>query len=166
VTESQTRFLKAIAASIPMDRIVEVYIFPAIRSGQVETGAAVVAADIEPAPLGGPVAAEPVGAEPVAAESVVEPATERDAVPAEDAIAAVAVHRLTIWSARYRLTIKGPDRGAWECDVVAEADAPLVTMDAVVRGVQERSGEAVEPERLTADQFRVAISDTPWATQP
>ena len=150
MTEAQTRFLRAIGASIAMDRIVEVYVFPAIRSGQVETGAAVVAADMEPVPLG-----EANGA------------TDADVSDAPtDSAAAVAVHRHTIYSARYRLTIKGAERGAWECDVVAEADAPLVTMDAVVRGVQERSGEAVEPERLSADQFRVAISDTPWATQP
>ena len=146
MTDAQVRFLRAIAASIPMDRIVEVHVFPAIRSGPVETGAAVVAADMEP-----------------------EPFSEATAAAAEAEVAgpaAVAVHRHTIYSARYRLTIKGPDRGAWECDVVAEADAPLVTMDAVVRGVQERSGEAVEAERLSAEQFRIAISDTPWATQP
>ena len=146
MTDAQTRFLRAIAASVPIDRIVEVYIFPAIRSGPVETGAAVVAADMEP--------------EPVTESPVVAPESDVDGP------AAVAVHRHTIYSARYRLTIKGPDRGAWECDVVAEADAPLVTMDAVVRGVQERSGEAVEAERLSAEQFRIAISDTPWATQP
>lgn len=146
MTEAQTRFLKAIAASVPVERIVEVHVFPAIRSGQVETGAAVVAADMEPVPLSEPVVAEP---DPEVGDT-----------------AAVAVHRHTIYSARYRLTVKGADRGAWECDVVAEADAPLVTMDAVVRGVQERSGEAAEPERLSAEQFRIAISDTPWATQP
>ena len=152
MTEAQTRFLKAIAASVPSERIVEVHVFPAIRSGQVETGAAVIAADMEPAPLGAIDADAAAGDPPP--------------VVGDTADAAVAVHRHTIYSARYRLTIKGPDRGAWECDVVAEADAPLVTMDAVVRGVQERSGEAVEPERLSADQFRIAISDTPWAIQP
>ena len=153
MTEAQTRFLKAIAASVPAERIVEVHVFPAIRSGQVETGAAVIAADMEPAPLG------EIDADAAAGDQPSDNA-------GDTADAAVAVHRHTIYSARYRLTIKGPDRGAWECDVVAEADAPLVTMDAVVRGVQERSGEAVEPERLSADQFRVAISDTPWAIQP
>ena len=150
MTDAQTRFLRAIGASIPADRIVEVHVFPAIRSGHVETGAAVVAADMEPAPL---------------AEAGVVTDQGADELPTA-APASVAVHRHTIYSARYRHTIKGPDRGAWECDVVAEADAPLVTMEAVVRGVQERSGEAVEPERLSADQFRIAISDTPWATQP
>jgi outer membrane protein W len=49
--------------------------------------------------------------------------------------------RPVIYTARYRLTLKGPDRGKWETNIVAEADAPLVTVDAVVRGVQRRAGE-------------------------
>ena len=59
--------------------------------------------------------------------------------------------RFTIHTARYRLTLKGVDRGKWEVDVVAEADAPLDAVDAVVRGVQRRSGEGAEPDRLTTE---------------
>ena len=50
--------------------------------------------------------------------------------------------------------LKGPDRGKWEHAVVAEADAPLVTVEMVVRGVQRRSGDADEPERMSGDEAR------------
>jgi hypothetical protein len=62
--------------------------------------------------------------------------------------------RYTVYSARYKLILKGPDRGKWECAVVAEADAPLVTVESVVRGVQRRSGDSEEPERMTGDEAR------------
>jgi hypothetical protein len=58
--------------------------------------------------------------------------------------------RLTVFTARYRLVIKGPERGKWDVEVREEADAPLVTVEAVVRGVQQRAGDAAEPERLDA----------------
>ncbi|HEX6053770.1 MAG TPA: hypothetical protein VFZ21_31085, partial [Gemmatimonadaceae bacterium] len=71
--------------------------------------------------------------------------------------------RLTVHTARYRLTLKGVDRGKWEVDVVAEADAPLSAVDAVVRGVQRRAGEGAEPDRLNGDAFRDAL-EAPLAT--
>ena len=46
--------------------------------------------------------------------------------------------------------------------VTEEADAPASTVDEVVRGVQRRAGEENEPERLTGESFRAAISDEPW----
>jgi hypothetical protein len=67
--------------------------------------------------------------------------------------------RHTVFSARYRLTLKGPDRGKWEVDVVEEADAPLVTVDAVVRGVQRRAGEGADAERFTAEQLRALLEE-------
>ena len=67
--------------------------------------------------------------------------------------------RLTVFSARYRLALKGPDRGKWEVNVVEEADAPLVSVDAVVRGVQRRAGEGSEPERFTAEQLRALLGE-------
>lgn len=69
--------------------------------------------------------------------------------------------RYTIHTARYRLTLKGVDRGKWEVDVVAEADAPLDAVDAVVRGVQRRSGEGAEPDRLSTEALREALDLTP-----
>lgn len=58
--------------------------------------------------------------------------------------------RHTIYTARYRLVVKGPDRGRWEFECVAEADAPLLTAETVVRGVQRRSGDLEDPVRYDA----------------
>ena len=65
--------------------------------------------------------------------------------------------RYTVYTARYRLTLKGPDRGKWEVTVTEEADAPLLTVDAVVRGVQRRSGDVDETVRLSGDEVRAAL---------
>jgi hypothetical protein len=67
--------------------------------------------------------------------------------------------RFTVFSARFRHTLKGPDRGKWELSVTEEADAPLLTVDAVVRGVSRRSGEADETVRLSGDEFRAALPE-------
>jgi hypothetical protein len=83
----------------------------------------------------------------------------------ETGVAVIAVEpeqeldRHVVFSARYRWTRKGPDRGKWESEVVAEADAPLVTVEAVVRGVQERANEEVAPELVSGDEARVLITD-------
>lgn len=70
-----------------------------------------------------------------------------------------ATKRFTVYTARYRHTLKGPDRGKWELSVTEEADAPLVTVDAVVRGVSRRSGDVGETSRLSGDEFRAAVAD-------
>ena len=70
--------------------------------------------------------------------------------------------RHTVFTARYRLTRKGADRGKWEFEVVADADAPLGTVDMVVRGVQRRAGDDEEPERLTAEGVRAALDGQAW----
>lgn len=64
------------------------------------------------------------------------------------------MRRYTVYSARYKLVLKGPERGKWDCTVVAEADAPLVTVDSVVRGVQRRAGDAEEPEQMSGNEAR------------
>jgi hypothetical protein len=203
MTETQQRFLRAIAERVPPEQVVEVHLFPAIRQGGVETGVAVVAEDPRkraPEPVSVTVEAngtadvatahysdaEPQTAAPAidaaevdASESVAELDLAELDVPEPDAStdATVAeaeqddgrddvdppVSRFTIHTARYRLTLKGVDRGKWEVDVVAEADAPLDAVEAVVRGVQRRSGEGAEPDRLTTESFREAL-DAPLAT--
>lgn len=80
----------------------------------------------------------------------------------ESGVAVVAVReadgaRLAVYNAQYRLTLKGPERGKWEFSIKAEADAPLVTVDQVVRGVQRRTADEEEPLRLTGDDVRSAI---------
>ena len=74
--------------------------------------------------------------------------------------------RHAVYTARYRLTLKGPDRGKWDFSIIAEADAPLVTVDKVVRGVERRSGDAEPPERLSGDEFRALLPAAPPAREP
>ena len=131
LNETGERFLKAILERVPVERIVELYLFPAIRLGQIETGVAVVAA--EPPPN------------------------------LELALQAV---RLEVHTARYRLTRKGPERGKWEIEVKTQADAPLEAVETVVRGVQDRAGEAIEPTRLTGRELLALMSEPAWQTSP
>ncbi len=115
--ETTERFLREIADKVGIDAVEEIHLFPPIRQGGVETGAAVIATSAQ------------VG------------------------------ERHTVYSASYRLQLKGPDRGKWEVDVTAEADAPLLTVNDVVHGVMKRAGEQFEPERITGSELRSIVGD-------
>ena len=136
LTETRERFLLAIAAQVPVERIAEIHFFQPIRQGGVESGVAVVAA--------WPATPEIASETPLEEHSERTPREERELRP-------------VVYTARYRLTLKGPDRGKWEASVVAEADAPLVTVDAVVRGVQRRSGDADVATRMEGDEVRAIL---------
>jgi hypothetical protein len=86
--------------------------------------------------------------------------------PMESGVAVIAVEpetssesRHVVFSARYRWTRKGPERGKWEHEIIAEADAPLITVEAVVCGVRERADEEFEAERMTGDEARTLIAE-------
>jgi hypothetical protein len=110
--------------------------------------------------------------EAVEADAAVEAdtAVEADVLVVDDRDAAVAPPvprvRHTVYTARYRLVQKGPERGKWEANVVAEADAPLVTVDLVVRGVQRRAGEESEIVRYSAPQLARALRIVPPVVVP
>lgn len=74
--------------------------------------------------------------------------------------------RHVVFTARYRLTRKGVDRGRWAFELAATADAPLATVDMVVRGVMHRSKDLTETERLSGDQLRAALAAPAWRTTP
>jgi hypothetical protein len=74
--------------------------------------------------------------------------------------------RHVVYTARYRWTRKGPERGKWESEVVAEADAPLVTVEAVVNGVRDRANEVTDPERMSGEAARALIEDARCRTTP
>ena len=108
-----------------------------------------------------PASLDPDAAAEQAAETAREPHQSVDlaalvadapAAPPEPAAAVSAPprRRHTVFTARYRLVLKGPERGRWDVEVREEADAPLITVEAVVRGVQARAGDAGDPERLDA----------------
>jgi hypothetical protein len=150
VIETTERFLRDIADRIGLHSVDEVRLFPPLRQGGVETGVAVVAAlPLPPEPADLHVADEPP-------EALSESAGE-EFLPIEEQDRDIIVHRHTVFTARYRHTLKGPDRGKWEVDVQAEADAPLVTVDQVVRGVMKRAGEPFEPERISASEFKTIV---------
>jgi hypothetical protein len=139
---TRERFLMAIAAVLPPERFIELHFFPGIRQGGVESGVAVIAA--HPEQVAVPVIAD---APPIEEPEEALPEEEQPNEP-------TAPRRYTVYAAKYKLALKGPDRGKWECTVVAEADAPLVTVETVVRGVQRRSGDAEEPERMSGEEAR------------
>ena len=116
LTETRERFLLAIAAQVPPERIAEIHFFQPIKQGGVESGVAVVVENAAP-----------------------------------------ETPRMVVYAASYRLTLKGLDRGKWEVNIVAEADAPLVTVDAVVRGVQRRSGDVDDPTKMEGDEVRTIL---------
>jgi len=88
------------------------------------------------------------------------------AEPAPSLELVLHAQRLEVHTAWYRLTRKGPERGKWEIEVKTQADAPLETVETVVRGVQERAGEAIEPTRLTGRELRALINEPAWQTSP
>ena len=160
------RFLAAVAEQVPIDRVVELYLFQPMRQGGVESGVAVIAAagDAPVAPAetsrgDGPDQAVPDGDGQV--EAVDSPVREPAAGDQHGAQADGFEPRYTVFTAHYRHVLKGPERGRWEVSVVAEADAPLATVGAVVRGVQRRAGDVDPPEHMTGDALRDALAGGP-----
>ncbi|HEX8941658.1 MAG TPA: hypothetical protein VF785_00890 [Gemmatimonadaceae bacterium] len=140
LTETRERFLLAIAGQVPVEQIAEIHFFQPIRQGGVESGVAVVAAW----------PAMSVATHDASLDSADASGEERDEQTEREP-------RPVVYTARYRLTLKGPDRGKWEASVVAEADAPLITVDAVVRGVQRRSGDADVATRIEGADVRAIL---------
>ncbi len=158
LSETRERLLKTIIAEVPPERIAEIHFFSPIKQGGVESGVAVVAA----VPPAQEVAGEPVEAASDEPADAVDAAVGDEDVGTPDAApTSASSQRHVIYTARYRYTLKGPDRGKWETNVKAEADAPLITVETVVRGVQRRVGDVEEPERMTGDDIR-AITGA-WA---
>lgn len=137
MTETQQRFLKAIAERVNGAQVAEVRLYPTVRVGPVESGVAIVAmAD---------------GGRGMVEGGLEAPSTD---MPSD---------RLPILTAHFRHTVKGPDRGKWEFAMVHDADAPIETVESVVRGVARRAGEDGEPELLSGDDFQRALTE-PWWT--
>jgi hypothetical protein len=146
-SDARERFLLEIAAVVPPHRVAEVHFFAPLRQGPIETGVAVIAA----MPEGAASAAD-------APDDAPEQFPEGASLPS----------RHVVYSARYRWTRKGPERGKWESEVVAEADAPLLTVETVVQGVRRRANEPLEVERLDGDVVRARILEAQkrWTTTP
>lgn len=148
LSETRERFLRAILADVPAERVAEVHFFPPIKQNGVESGVAVVAAWPD-----APVRTDT----PDATSDGESDVSMRDVSDTNVLPTHASTERHVVYTARYRHTLKGPDRGKWETSVVAEADAPLVTVDAVVRGVQRRSGDVDDPTKMSGDEVRALI---------
>lgn len=178
--ETKARFLAGIAAQVPAERVAELHLFGAIRQGGQESGVAVVAVHREEPPAEETVIVEAMEVESVdevqpglgiATDEIVTAEIEVDEieldeieldaemVPEPEETVDTRPTRYTVYTARFRHTLKGPERGKWELTVTEEADAPLLTVDAVVRGVSRRSGETDETIRLSGDEFRAALPE-------
>ena len=162
LTETRERFLVAIAEQVPVERIAEIHFFQPIKQGGVESGVAVVAAWPE-APAQ---ATELDESAPVDVELDANELDSDEDDPERDDPVTARAPRPVVYTARYRLTLKGLDRGKWEASVVAEADAPLVTVDAVVRGVQRRSGDVDGATRMEGDEARALLEAKAATTKP
>ena len=138
--DPRSRFLREIGARLPIQRVTELHLFPAIRQGGVESGAAVVAV--------APMLEQEVPIEPSDDESDEHP---RPSAGVDRTV------KHTVYTATYRLVLKGADRGKWEAAVVAEAEAPLQLVDTVVQGVQRRLGDEGEPERLAGESLHALL---------
>lgn len=156
---------------IPFDTLVEVE-FDRERSLNL-SHEGVAVAEVPPAVMGDATAGDD-DAETVVAIVVADAAVEGEraesialgdilALPSPTPVHAARGHeRLAILCARYRLVLKGPDRGKWDLGVVHQADAPLATLERVIAGVVRRSGEGVEPERYSAAELRERLDAPPW----
>jgi len=155
MTEAEHRFLKAIAGRIAPEHIAEVRLFPAMKQGHMQSAVAVVAADVVPEATESPASVGLADA----------PASDPDAAPPprETDGAGREASRFSVFTARYRLMLKGPERGKWEFDMQHDADAPLDAVDRVVHGVVRRAGEAGEPQLISSAEFLRAITEPWWA---
>ena len=90
-------------------------------------------------------------------EASADESDEANAVSEVPAVKAERPVRHTVYTARYRYVIKGPERGKWESNIKDEADAPLITVETVVRGVQRRAGEESEIVRYSGAQIARAL---------
>jgi hypothetical protein len=149
--ETRARFLAAIAAQIPAGRVIELHLFGAIKQGGTESGVAVIAVD--------PVECAAADDTLVVLSEAKDPLFTTDQEQVLRVAQDNSARRYIVYTARYRHTLKGPDRGKWEASVTEEADAPLITVDAVVRGVSRRSGDADETVRLSGDEFRAELPE-------
>ena len=131
ISETRERFIVAIAEQVPADRIAEIHFFNPIKQGGLESGVAVIA---------------------------LIRATPDHSASHRSATEQAAPEKHTVFTAHYRHTLKGVDRGKWQVNVVEEADAPLITVETVVRGVQRRAGDVEDPERMDGDAVREVLA--------
>lgn len=117
-----------------------------------------VEAEGEEGAAGGSESEAEIAAEGEVAAEAAEGAAAADAEAPPAPAAPARATRHIVFMARYRLTRKGPDRGKWESEIIAEADAPLVTVEAVAEGVRKRSHDESAAERIDGNEARAILA--------
>ena len=69
--------------------------------------------------------------------------------------------RRRIYTASYMLVVRGRERGQAKTSVEEVGEGPATVVSQVIRGVQERAGEAEPPVEVSADVWFPAESDGP-----
>jgi len=69
--------------------------------------------------------------------------------------------RVRVYTASYALAIRGPERGQGKVTLQEVAESPAPVVDEVIRGVQERAGEAEPPVEIDAGVWFEEAHDQP-----
>ncbi len=136
MTETQERFLRTVLSRVPLDSVVELHLFPPIRRGTLETGVAVIATVLPPAPVALVMEADTVEATAVEAE----PTLDDDSPYLEEPEAGP--------TARDAATVDGaPESDAAAADGMAASDAEDAADDApeshVVSAAADDASDAI-----------------------
>ncbi len=67
--------------------------------------------------------------------------------------------RRRIWTARYALTIRGRERGAFEHSLEEVGSGPVEALEELLANVRRRLGEDDAPTPVPVDQWREAAAD-------
>lgn len=138
MTETQERFLRTVLTRVPLDSVVEMHLFPPIRRGTLETGVAVIATLLPPAPLTVVDGATDEAAEPSSADVVL------DTEPAGDVADVAAAEMAEEGDTETDVMI--------EASVIGEADVDTDVADEPVHDVEgEASAPAGELDEPLAD---------------
>jgi hypothetical protein len=74
-----------------------------------------------------------------------------------------AGERVRVYTASYVLAIRGRERGQGKIALVEVAESPAAVVDEVIRGVQERAGEAEPPVEIAPGVWFGEEHDQPAA---
>jgi hypothetical protein len=139
MTETQERFLRTVLTRVPVDSVVELYLFPPIRRGTLETGVAFIATVLPPVALAVVTDAD-VDAE---AELAGDSDEAAEAAEAAEAIEATVTDPFVLEFA--------PDPDS------PYADEPAALTESDIAETADEDVEAVDDVRVTAPSPRMRI---------
>jgi hypothetical protein len=157
MTETQERFLRTVLSRVPLDRVVELHLFPPIRRGTLETGVAVIATLLPPAPVA--LVADAV--EDEAVDGVVEEQADAEhiAPDVETADAVVEMHDVVDVAEATSPGPQTPDATADDQSVDDDSpyrdDAPHAVNSELHSDVDEPASEPATPIAVPSPRMRI-----------